>query len=137
MGFTPSRQPGDEMEAIKRMFTPEFRNRLDAIISFAALDQNTIMRVVEKFLMQLDEQLAEKKVEASFTDALKQHLAKKGFDPLMGARPMARLIQDTIRRALADELLCGRLQHGGKVTIDLGEDEKITLKFEEEAAPVA
>jgi ATP-dependent Clp protease ATP-binding subunit ClpA len=95
------------------------------------------MRVVDKFLMQLDEQLAEKKVEASFTDKLKAYLAKKGFDPLMGARPMARLIQDTIRRALADELLFGRLQHGGKVTIDLGEDEKITLKFEEEATPVA
>jgi ATP-dependent Clp protease ATP-binding subunit ClpA len=130
-------QPGDEMEAIKRMFTPEFRNRLDAIISFGALTPETIMRVVDKFLMQLDEQLAEKKVEASFTDKLKAYLAKKGFDPLMGARPMARLIQDTIRRALADELLFGRLQHGGKVTIDLGEDEKITLKFEEEATPVA
>ncbi len=137
MGFTPSVQPGDEMEAIKRMFTPEFRNRLDAIISFGALTPETIMRVVDKFLMQLDEQLAEKKVEASFTDQLKAYLAKKGFDPLMGARPMARLIQDTIRRALADELLFGRLQHGGKVTIDLGEDEKITLKFEEEATPVA
>jgi ATP-dependent Clp protease ATP-binding subunit ClpA len=137
MGFTPSRQTGDEMEAIKRMFTPEFRNRLDATISFGALDENTIMRVVEKFLMQLDEQLAEKKVEASFTPALKAHLAKKGFDPLMGARPMARLIQDTIRRALADELLFGRLQHGGKVTIDLGQDENIKLSFEEETAPVA
>jgi ATP-dependent Clp protease ATP-binding subunit ClpA len=137
MGFTPSVQPGDEMEAIKRMFTPEFRNRLDAIISFGALTPDTIMRVVDKFLMQLDEQLAEKKVEASFSDKLKAHLAKKGFDPLMGARPMARLIQDTIRRALADELLFGRLQHGGKVAIDLGDDEKITLKFEEEAAPVA
>jgi ATP-dependent Clp protease ATP-binding subunit ClpA len=137
MGFTPSVQPGDEMEAIKRMFTPEFRNRLDAIISFGALTPDTIMRVVDKFLMQLDEQLAEKKVEASFTDKLKAYLAKKGFDPLMGARPMARLIQDTIRRALADELLFGRLQHGGKVTIDLGDDDKITLKFEEEATPVA
>jgi ATP-dependent Clp protease ATP-binding subunit ClpA len=137
MGFTPSVKPGDEMEAIKKMFTPEFRNRLDAIISFGALDEKTIMRVVEKFLMQLDEQLAEKKVEAGFTDALKAHLAKKGFDPLMGARPMARLIQDTIRRALADELLFGRLQHGGKVMIDIGEDEKIKLAFEEEAAPVA
>jgi ATP-dependent Clp protease ATP-binding subunit ClpA len=137
MGFTPSVKPGDEMEAIKKMFTPEFRNRLDAIISFAALDENTIMRVVEKFLMQLDEQLAEKKVEASFTPALKAHLAKKGFDPLMGARPMARLIQDTIRRALADELLFGRLQHGGKVTIDIGEDESLKLSFEEEAAPVS
>jgi ATP-dependent Clp protease ATP-binding subunit ClpA len=136
IGFTPSVKPGDEMEAIKKMFTPEFRNRLDAIISFGALDEKTIMRVVEKFLMQLDEQLAEKKVEAQFTDALKQHLAKKGFDPLMGARPMARLIQDTIRRALADELLFGRLQHGGKVTIDIGADENLKLSFEEEAAPV-
>jgi ATP-dependent Clp protease ATP-binding subunit ClpA len=137
MGFTLGKQSGDEMEAIKRMFTPEFRNRLDAMISFKALDTVTIMRVVEKFLMQLDEQLAEKKVEAAFTDALKAHLAKKGFDPLMGARPMARLIQDTIRRALADELLFGKLQHGGKVTIDIGEDEKIKLAFEEETAPVA
>ena len=137
MGFTPSMKMGDEMEAIKRMFTPEFRNRLDAIISFRALDHQIIMRVVEKFLMQLEEQLHEKKVEALFTAELKAHLAKKGFDPLMGARPMARLIQDTIRRALADELLFGRLQHGGKVTIDVGEDEKIRLKFEEEAAPVA
>jgi ATP-dependent Clp protease ATP-binding subunit ClpA len=137
MGFTPSMKPGDEMEAIKRMFTPEFRNRLDAIVSFGALTPETISRVVDKFLMQLDEQLAEKKVEASFSQAMKDHLAKKGFDPLMGARPMARLIQDTIRRALADELLFGRLQHGGKVTIDIGEDEKIKLAFEEEAAPVA
>jgi len=136
MGFTLSKQPGDEMEAIKRMFTPEFRNRLDATISFRSLDHDVIMRVVEKFLMQLDEQLAEKKVEANFTQALKEHLAKKGFDPLMGARPMARLIQDTIRRALADELLFGKLQHGGKVTIDLAEAEKIVLKFEEEPAAV-
>jgi ATP-dependent Clp protease ATP-binding subunit ClpA len=137
MGFSLNKQVGDEMEAIKRMFTPEFRNRLDAMISFKALDTDVIMRVVDKFLIQLDEQLAEKKVEAVFTDALKAHLAKKGFDPLMGARPMARLIQDTIRRGLADELLFGKLQHGGKVTIDIGEDEKIKLIFEKEAAPVA
>jgi ATP-dependent Clp protease ATP-binding subunit ClpA len=136
MGFTQTKQVGDEMEAIKRMFTPEFRNRLDATISFRALDSQIILRVVDKFLMQLDEQLAEKKVEANFTQALKEHLAKKGFDPLMGARPMSRLIQDTIRRALADELLFGKLQHGGKVTIDLGEGEKILLKFEEEPAAV-
>ena len=137
MGFTMSRQSGDEMEAIKRMFTPEFRNRLDATISFKALDHDIILRVVDKFLMQLEEQLQEKKVEVSFTQVLKEHLAKKGFDPLMGARPMARLIQDTIRRALADELLFGRLQHGGKVAIDLGEEDKIKLSFEEEPAPVA
>ncbi len=137
MGFTSSVKAGDEMEAIKRMFTPEFRNRLDAIISFRALDPEIILRVVDKFLIQLEEQLAEKKVEAQFTPELKLHLAKKGFDPLMGARPMARLIQDTVRRALADELLFGRLQQGGKVTIDVGTDEKITLKFEEETAPVS
>ena len=136
IGFANERQAGDEMAEIKRMFTPEFRNRLDATISFGSLDHDVILRVVDKFLMQLDEQLAEKKVEASFTDKLKQHLAKKGFDPLMGARPMARLIQDTIRRALADELLFGRLQHGGKVAIDIGENEQIKLTFEEEAAPV-
>jgi ATP-dependent Clp protease ATP-binding subunit ClpA len=133
MGFTKSVKAGDEMEAIKKMFTPEFRNRLDAVISFGALSPEIIMRVVDKFLMQLDEQLTEKKVEAQFTQALKEHLAKKGFDPLMGARPMARLIQDTIRRALADELLFGKLVHGGKVTIDIGEGEKVVLRFEEQA----
>jgi len=133
MGFTHSVKAGDEMEAIKKMFTPEFRNRLDAVISFGALSPEIIMRVVDKFLMQLEEQLTEKKVEAQFTPALKEYLAKKGFDPLMGARPMARLIQDTIRRALADELLFGKLVHGGKVTIDIDEAEKIILRFEEQA----
>ena len=129
MGFTQSVKAGDEMESIKRMFTPEFRNRLDAVISFAALSENIILRVVDKFLMQLEEQLTEKKVEAIFTTRLKAHLAQKGFDPLMGARPMARLIQDTIRRALADELLFGKLLHGGKVTIDADETGKIVLEF--------
>jgi len=139
MGFTAQRQAGDEMEAIRKMFTPEFRNRLDATISFRALDHAVILRVVDKFLMQLEEQLAEKKVEIHFTAALKEHLAMKGFDPLMGARPMARLIQDTVRRALADELLFGKLQHGGWVTIDVDEAEKIVLRFEQPvaAAPMA
>jgi ATP-dependent Clp protease ATP-binding subunit ClpA len=136
MGFAAAKQTGDEMEAIRRMFTPEFRNRLDAIISFRALDQEIILRVVDKFLMQLEEQLQEKKVEPIFTQKLKEYLAKKGFDPLMGARPMARLIQDTIRRALADELLFGKLLHGGKVTIDVDDAEKIFLKIEEEPAAV-
>ncbi|HET9734635.1 MAG TPA: ATP-dependent Clp protease ATP-binding subunit ClpA [Burkholderiales bacterium] len=131
MGFTATKQAGDEMEAIKRMFTPEFRNRLDAIISFRALDHDIILRVVDKFLMQLEEQLQEKKVEPHFTQKLKEHLAKKGFDPLMGARPMARLIQDTIRRALADELLFGKLAHGGKVTVDVDDTDKIVLQFEQ------
>ncbi len=132
IGFTKSSASGDEMADIKRMFTPEFRNRLDAIVSFAALDKEVILRVVDKFLMQLEEQLHDKKVEAIFTDALKDFLAKTGFDPQMGARPMARLIQDTIRSALADELLFGKLATGGKVTVDV-KDDKVELEFEEEA----
>ncbi|MCA1979389.1 MAG: ATP-dependent Clp protease ATP-binding subunit ClpA [Thiobacillus sp.] len=135
IGFSNARERGDEMEDIKRMFTPEFRNRLDAIIPFAPLDEPIILQVVDKFLMQLEEQLQEKKVEVVFTDALKAHLAKHGFDPKMGARPMARLIQDTIRRALADELLFGRLAGGGKVVIDLDADGQVRLEFEE-AVPV-
>ena len=138
IGFANTREPGDEMGEIKRLFTPEFRNRLDATISFKALDKDVILRVVEKFLMQLEGQLHEKKVDAVFTDTLKDWLAEKGFDPLMGARPMARLIQDTIRAALADELLFGRLANGGKVTIDLDDERKVKLTFEEvaEATPV-
>ncbi len=119
IGFTNPREAGDEMADIKRMFTPEFRNRLDAIVGFKALDENVILRVVDKFLLQLETQLSEKKVEVTFSDKLRKHLAKKGFDPLMGARPMQRLIQDTIRRALADELLFGRLTDGGRLTVDL------------------
>jgi ATP-dependent Clp protease ATP-binding subunit ClpA len=119
IGFTNPRESGDEMADIKRLFTPEFRNRLDAMVSFKALDEQIILRVVDKFLLQLETQLAEKKVEVTFTDTLRKHLAKKGFDPLMGARPMQRLIQDTIRRALADELLFGRLTDGGRLTVDI------------------
>jgi ATP-dependent Clp protease ATP-binding subunit ClpA len=140
IGFTTAKQPGDEMAEIKRLFTPEFRNRLDATISFASLDHDVILRVVDKFLLELENQLHEKKVEPSFTPALKEFLARKGFDPLMGARPMSRLIQDTIRKALADELLFGRLTNGGRVTIDLDADEKVKLVFEEapvEVEPVA
>ena len=126
IGFTNPREAGDEMADIKRLFTPEFRNRLDAVVSFKALDEVVILRVVDKFLLQLETQLAEKKVEVTFTDALRKYLGKKGFDPLMGARPMQRLIQDTIRRALADELLFGRLTEGGRLTVDikLTTDEK-------------
>ena len=132
MGFTARKEPGDEMGEIKRMFSPEFRNRLDATISFKQLDHDIILRVVDKFLMQLEAQLHDKKVEALFTDALRDHLAKHGFDPQMGARPMSRLIQDTIRRALADELLFGRLSSGGKVTVDIDTNGKVALRFEDE-----
>jgi ATP-dependent Clp protease ATP-binding subunit ClpA len=130
IGFTNSREQGDEMADIKRLFTPEFRNRLDATVSFRALDEEIIMRVVDKFLLQLEAQLAEKKVEVTFSDALRKHLAKKGFDPLMGARPMQRLIQDTIRRALADELLFGRLVDGGRLAVDIDADGKTVLDIQ-------
>jgi ATP-dependent Clp protease ATP-binding subunit ClpA len=124
IGFTNPREAGDEAADIKRLFTPEFRNRLDAIVSFKSLDENIILRVVDKFLLQLETQLADKKVDVTFTDKLRKHLAKKGFDPLMGARPMQRLIQDTIRRALADELLFGRLTEGGRLTVDLDDRDE-------------
>jgi ATP-dependent Clp protease ATP-binding subunit ClpA len=130
IGFTNQRESGDEMADIKRLFTPEFRNRLDAIVNFKSLNEDVILRVVDKFLLQLENQLAERKVEATFSDALRHHLAKKGFDPLMGARPMQRLIQDTIRRALADELLFGRLVDGGRLSIDIDASDQITLDIQ-------
>jgi ATP-dependent Clp protease ATP-binding subunit ClpA len=129
IGFSNAREAGDEMADIRRMFTPEFRNRLDAIISFKSLDHEVVLRVVDKFLMQLEDQLHEKKVDIAFSDALRAHLAQKGFDPMMGARPMARLIQDTIRKALADELLFGRLLNGGRVDVDVDADGTVKLDF--------
>ncbi|MEN9764732.1 MAG: ATP-dependent Clp protease ATP-binding subunit ClpA [Pseudomonadota bacterium] len=133
IGFSNSREQGDEMQEIKRQFTPEFRNRLDAIVSFRSLDEEIILRVVDKFLIELENQLQDKKVEASFDDSLRKYLAKKGFDPAMGARPMQRIIQDKIRKALADELLFGRLVQGGRVDVSLAEDgETVTLQFDEE-----
>jgi ATP-dependent Clp protease ATP-binding subunit ClpA len=124
------------MVDIKRTFTPEFRNRLDAIIGFTPLTRDIILRVVDKFLMQLEDQLHEKRVEVVFSQTLRDYLAKEGFDPLMGARPMQRLIQDTIRRALADELLFGRLTDGGNVTVDLSDEGKVVLLFDNEAPSV-
>ncbi len=132
IGFTTQRQAGDEMADIKRTFTPEFRNRLDAIVSFKPLDEQVILRVVDKFLLELEGQLAEKKVDVSFTDKLRQYLAQKGFDPLMGARPMQRLIQDLIRKALADELLFGRLTRGGRLQVDWDDVKaEVLLNIEE------
>lgn len=136
IGFTQAKFAGDELADIKKLFTPEFRNRLDAMISFAPLDREVILRVTDKFLIQLETQLHEKKVEATFTEELHNYLAKNGFDPLMGARPMERLIQDTIRSALADELLFGRLVNGGKVTVDIDSNDKVILLFEEEAVVI-
>jgi len=128
-GFTENKQVGDEQIEIKKIFSPEFRNRIDATVSFAPLNNDVILRVVDKFLIQLENQLHDKKVDATFTAKLKNFLAKKGFDPEMGARPMARLIQDTIRKALADELLFGKLVNGGEVEIDIDDQEKVLLNF--------
>ena len=130
LGFTTKRERGDEMQAINKLFTPEFRNRLDAIIPFAPLSEPIIAKVVDKFLLQLEHQLLDKKVEAEFTPALRKYLAEKGFDPQMGARPMHRLIQEKIRKPLADELLFGKLTDGGFVRIDWdAAKEEAVLKF--------
>ena len=130
LGFTAKRERGDEMQAINKLFTPEFRNRLDAIIPFAPLSEPVIVKVVDKFLLQLEHQLLDKKVEAEFTPALRKYLAEKGFDPQMGARPMHRLIQEKIRKPLADELLFGKLADGGFVRIDWdAAKEEAVLKF--------
>jgi ATP-dependent Clp protease ATP-binding subunit ClpA len=139
IGFSNSREAGDEMQDIKRMFTPEFRNRLDAIVSFKSLDTDVIMRVVDKFLIGLEQQLQEKKVEVSFSEELRDFLARKGFDPQMGARPMQRLIQDTIRKALADELLFGKLVAGGRVHIAMDPKlkDQVVLQFAEDDVPAA
>ena len=131
-GFTQTKTSGDENVEIKKTFSPEFRNRLDATVSFKSLDNEVILKVVDKFLIQLETQLHDKKVDASFTDDLKSYLAKSGFDEQMGARPMARLIQDTIRKALADELLFGKLTNGGEVEIDIDENEKIVLNINQD-----
>jgi ATP-dependent Clp protease ATP-binding subunit ClpA len=120
----------DEKKEINKAFSPEFRNRIDAIVSFAPLENETILKVVDKFLIQLENQLHDKKVEVTFSDNLKNYLAKNGFDIKMGARPMSRLIQDTIRKALADELLFGKLVNGGDVHIDIDENENIKLQID-------
>ena len=134
-GFTSKRERGDEMIDIKKQFTPEFRNRLDAMIPFAPLSPEVIVRVVDKFLLQLEQQLLDKKVQVTFGESLRKHLGEKGFDPQMGARPMNRLIQEEIRKALADELLFGRLVDGGYVAIDWdNEAQKAVLSFEKNSA---
>ena len=131
-GFTQTKKSGDENGEIKKVFSPEFRNRLDATVSFTSLDNEIILKVVDKFLIQLETQLHDKKVDASFTHDLKDYLAKSGFDEQMGARPMARLIQDTIRKALADELLFGKLVNGGEVEIDIDDKQEIVLNIKED-----
>ncbi|MBH1568132.1 ATP-dependent Clp protease ATP-binding subunit ClpA [Stenotrophomonas maltophilia] len=132
IGFTKQDHATDAMETIRRSFTPEFRNRLDAVVQFQALGFEHILRVVDKFLIELEMLLQDKHVSLSATPTARVWLAHHGFDPLMGARPMARVIQDKIKRPLADELLFGKLVNGGKVSIDVRDDE---LVVETQAEP--
>jgi ATP-dependent Clp protease ATP-binding subunit ClpA len=132
IGFERTHRIGEDTEAINRMFTPEFRNRLDAIVPFAALSTEVVSKVVEKFASQLEAQLGERNVEIELTEAAKAWLAKKGFDPQFGARPLGRVIQEHIKKALAEELLFGRLANGGRVRVDFDGDK---LVFDYPAAP--
>ena len=125
IGFTRQDHSTDAMEVIRKGFTPEFRNRLDAIVQFQALGMDHILRVVDKFLIELEAQLHDKNVTLTATPAARDWLAQHGFDPQMGARPMARVIQDRIKRPLADELLFGKLVGGGRVSIDVADDELV------------
>jgi ATP-dependent Clp protease ATP-binding subunit ClpA len=129
IGFTQADTAPDGMEAIRRLFSPEFRNRLDAIIQFGALDQDTIERVVDKLLVEAEAQLEQKRVSISVDEAARRWIAKRGYDPKMGARPMARIIQEHIKRPLAEELLFGKLVNGGQVDVTVSEDgEKLKLE---------
>ncbi len=131
MGFTTQDHASDGMEAIKRGFTPEFRNRLDAVVQFDSLSTEVMERVVDKFIFELENQLAQKSVELYVEPSARKWLARKGYDPKMGARPMARLIQDSIKKPLAEALLFGELEHGGKVVVSEENDElKFDLKSE-------
>jgi len=128
IGFTQSDTTSDGMEAIRRLFSPEFRNRLDAVIQFGSLDQDTIERVVDKLLVEAEAQLEQKRVSISVDEPARRWIAKRGYDPKMGARPMARVIQEFIKRPLAEELLFGKLVNGGHVEVTLSEDgEKLKL----------
>ena len=127
IGFTAQDHVGDSVEAVKRMFTPEFRNRLDAIVEFESLDAPTIAKVVDKFIIELEAQLDDRRVTIEVDDDARQWLAERGFDPLMGARPMARVIQEHIKRPLADELLFGRLESGGHVRVSV-EGRRLALE---------
>ena len=138
IGFGRGKKADEDTEAIKKLFTPEFRNRLDATIPFAGLSQPIIERVVEKFVLQLEAQLSDRNVTIEMTDPAKAWLGKKGFDPDYGARPLARIIQEHIKKPMADELLFGDLRKGGAVKVDLdpeGDEGACKLSFEFFAAP--
>ena len=122
IGFVSSDNTSDGMEALRRKFSPEFRNRIDAIIQFASLDARTIERVVDKLLVEAEMQLEQKGVSLSVDEAARHWIAAKGYDPKMGARPMARVIQEHVKRPLAEELLFGKLAQGGQALVTLAAD---------------
>jgi ATP-dependent Clp protease ATP-binding subunit ClpA len=131
IGFMHADNTSDGMEAIRRIFTPEFRNRLDAVIQFAALEPATIERVVDKLIMEVESQLEAKGVSITLDDAARRWIGERGYDPKMGARPMARTIQEHIKRPLAEELLFGRLANGGQVKVSVSKDgSQLTLECE-------
>ncbi len=136
MGFTEQQNELDGMEEIKKMFTPEFRNRLDSIVNFGSLDAHTLSNVVDKFLVAFELQLNEKKVTLTVNKEARRWLAEKGYDPKMGARPMARVIQEHLKKPLANELLFGALIKGGHVNVSVTEDNEIEIDFAEEAIKV-
>ena len=134
IGFGATVRVGEDEEAIKRMFTPEFRNRLDAVVPFAGLTPEIVGRVVEKFVMQLEAQLADRNVTIELSSAAKEWLAERGYDPLYGARPLARVIQEHVKKPLAEELLFGKLTKGGAVKVGL-KDDALTFEYVEAAPP--
>jgi ATP-dependent Clp protease ATP-binding subunit ClpA len=134
IGFGATVRVGEDEEAIKRMFTPEFRNRLDAVVPFAGLTPEIVGRVVEKFVMQLEAQLADRNVTIELSSAAKEWLAERGYEPLYGARPLARVIQEHVKKPLAEELLFGRLAKGGAVKVGL-RDGVLSFEYIEAAPP--
>jgi len=130
IGFERSERIGDDTEAIERMFTPEFRNRLDAIIGFLALGPEVVERVVDKFIMQLEEQLADRSVTIELTPEARKWLAERGYDPKFGARPLARLIQEQVKKPLAEELLFGKLVKGGTVQVRVSKDDELAFSYQ-------
>ena len=132
MGFGRTRREGEDTEAINRMFTPEFRNRLDAVVPFSNLPPEVVVRVVEKFILELEMQLSDRNVIIDVSKKAMDWLVDEGYDPQMGARPMARIIQENIKKPLADELLFGKLKGGGLVMVDLSKDKKLTFKYKDD-----
>jgi ATP-dependent Clp protease ATP-binding subunit ClpA len=135
IGFVTQDHAADGMEAVRRMFSPEFRNRLDAIVQFGPLDEHTIQRVVDKLLMEVEAQLEQKGVALHVEDDARRWIAQRGYDPKMGARPMARVIQEHIKRPLAEELLFGRLEKGGHAFVSVGTDDELKIEVRSAEEP--